>query len=118
MELALVQLSVYVLIAGVSAFLAMRIFGTGYPFGFFCAFLAALLGEWLMVNLLQIVLAPQVSYGGVPIVTAIVGAVLLSVLWAIVTNGKHHRRWLAREAWRYPGNSQDQCSEVPPRRTG
>jgi hypothetical protein len=60
-ELSLVQVSVYVLIAGVGAFLAMRIFETVYPFGFFGAFLAALLGEWLMVNLLQIVLAHQVS---------------------------------------------------------
>lgn len=96
MELTLVQIIVYILIAGISAFLAMRIFGTGYPFGFFGAFLAALLGEWLMVNVLHIVLAPQVSYGGVPIITAVVGAVLLSVLWAIVTGGKRRRRWLPR----------------------
>ena len=96
MELTLVQISVYILIAGISAFLAMRIFGTGYPFGFFGAFLAALLGEWLMVNLLHIVLAPQVSYGGVPIITAVVGAVLLSVLWAVVTGGKRRRSWLPR----------------------
>jgi len=96
MELTLVQISVYVLIAGVSAFLAMRIFGTDYPFGFFGAFLAALLGAWLMVNLLHVMIAPELSYGGVPIITAVVGAVLLSVLWAIVTRGKHHQRWLPR----------------------
>ncbi|MCL4487492.1 MAG: hypothetical protein M1132_06455 [Chloroflexi bacterium] len=97
MEPTLVQIIVYILIAGISAFLAMRIFGTGYPFGFFGAFLGALLGEWLMVNLLHIVLAPEASYGGVPIITAVVGAASLSVLWAIVTSGKHHhRRWLPR----------------------
>ena len=58
--------------------------------------LGAFFGKWLMVNLLQIVLAPQVSYGGVPIITAVVGAVLLSVLWAVVTGGKRRRRWLPR----------------------
>jgi uncharacterized membrane protein YeaQ/YmgE (transglycosylase-associated protein family) len=99
MQLTLVQIIVYVLIAGISAFLAMRLFGTGYPFGFFGAFLAALVGEWLMVNVLHIVLAPDVSYGGVPILTAVVGALILAVLWAVVTGSKrrhHHRRWLLR----------------------
>ncbi len=96
MELTLVQIVVYILIAGISAFVAMRIFGTGYPFGFFGAFVAAFLGEWLTVNLLHIVLAPQVSYGGVPIITAVGGAFILAVLWAIATNGKHRRRWLPR----------------------
>lgn len=96
MELTLVQVSVYIIIAGISAFLAMRIFGTGYPFGFFGAFLAALLGEWLMVNLLHIVLLPEISYGGVPIITAVVGALLLAVMWAVVMGGKHRRRWIPR----------------------
>jgi uncharacterized membrane protein YeaQ/YmgE (transglycosylase-associated protein family) len=96
MELTLVQIIVFILIAGVSAFLAMRVFGTGYPFGFCGAFLAALLGERLMVNVLHIVLAPEISNGGVPIITAVVGALILAVAWAVVTGGKRRRRWLPR----------------------
>jgi uncharacterized membrane protein YeaQ/YmgE (transglycosylase-associated protein family) len=96
MEFTLVQVSVYIIIAGISALLAIGIFGTGQPFGFFGAFLAALLGEWLMVNLLHIALLPEISYGGVPIITAVVGALLLAVMWAVVMGGKHRRRWIPR----------------------
>jgi len=97
MELTLVQIIVYILIAGVSAFLAMRILGADYPFGFFGAFVAAVLGAWLMVNVLHLALLPEIAYGGVPIISAVIGALILAVLWAVATNGRHRRRrWLPR----------------------
>jgi len=94
MTLTLTQLVVYIVIAVVSAYLAGAIFGTRYPFGFLGAFLASLVGEWLMINVLHVLLAPEVSYGGVPIITAVVGALILAFLWAVVAGSRHRRRWV------------------------
>lgn len=98
MQANLVQISIYVLIAGICAFLAMRVLGADYPFGFFGAFIAAILGAWLMVNVLHLVLLPEFVYAGVPLVMAVVGALLLAALWAVATNRKlrRRRRWLPR----------------------
>lgn len=94
MTLTLTQLIVYIVIAVISAYLAGAMFGTRYPFGFLGAFLAALFGEWLMINVLHILLAPEVAYGGVPVITAVVGALILAFLWAVIVSGRHHRRWV------------------------
>ena len=94
MVLSLVEILVYVLIAIIAAYLAAAMIGTRYPFGFVGAFIAALLGQWLMINVLRIILAPEVSYAGVPIVTALVGALVLALIWAFfVSGGYNYRRW-------------------------
>ncbi len=95
MTLTLTQIIVFIVIALISAYLAGAMFGTRYPFGFLGAFIAALVGEWLMIDVLHIMLAPEVSYGGVPIITAIVGALVVAFLWAVVAGGRfHRRRWV------------------------
>lgn len=94
MTLTLTQILVYVLIAAISAYLAGALFGTRYPFGFLGAFLAALIGQWLMFNVFHVVLAPEISYDGIPIVTAVVGALILAFLWAAVIYGRFRRRWV------------------------
>jgi uncharacterized membrane protein YeaQ/YmgE (transglycosylase-associated protein family) len=92
-ELSLVQIIVFVLIGVIAAYLAGAMFRGGYPMGFLGAFLAALIGEWLMINVLHIILAPEVSYAGIPIITALVGAILLALLWAMIAGGGWGRRW-------------------------
>ncbi|MBI5030815.1 MAG: GlsB/YeaQ/YmgE family stress response membrane protein [Chloroflexi bacterium] len=94
MELSLVQLLVYILIALVSAYIASALFGTAYPLGFLGAFLAALIGQWLMINVFHIILAPEISYAGIPIITAIVGALVVAILLAAVSRGPRRRRWV------------------------
>lgn len=94
MTLTLTQLIVYVVIAVISAYLASAVIGTRYPFGILGAFIASLVGEWLMINVLHVFLAPEVAYGGVPIITAIAGALILAFLWAVIAGSRHHRRWV------------------------
>ncbi len=94
MSLTLTQLIVYIVIAGLSTYLAARVIRTRYPFGFVGALIAALVGEWLMINVLHILLAPEISYGGVPIITAIAGALILALLWAVVADNTRRRRWV------------------------
>ncbi|MCL4395935.1 MAG: GlsB/YeaQ/YmgE family stress response membrane protein [Chloroflexi bacterium] len=94
MTLTLIQLSVYVAIAIVIAYLAGRILKSRYPYGFVGAFVASLVGEWLMIDVFQVLLAPEVSYEGVPLITGIVGALFEAFLWAWVAGGQHHHRWV------------------------
>ena len=70
MTLSLAQLIVFLLIAAVAAWLAGALLGFRYPFGFIGAFIAALIGEWLMINVFHILLAPEVSFAGIPVIRA------------------------------------------------
>ncbi len=87
MVLSLAQLIVFLVIAALAAWLAGLFLGVRYPFGFFGAFIAAIIGEWLMLNVFHILLAPEVSYAGIPIITALVGALILAFLVAMILGG-------------------------------
>ncbi len=91
MVLSLAQLIVFLLIAIIAAWIAGAVLGVRYPFGFIGAFIAGIVGEWLMLNIFHIVLAPEVSYAGIPIITALVGALILAFVVALVLGG----------GWRY-----------------
>lgn len=92
MTLSLAQLIVFLVIAGLAAWIAGALLGFRYPFGFVGAFVAAIIGEWLMINVFHILLAPEVSYAGIPIITALVGALVLAFLVALAMGGNWRRR--------------------------
>ncbi len=92
MTLSLAQLIVFLLIAAIAAWLAGVFFGVRYPFGFIGAFIAGLIGEWLMINVFHILLAPEVSFAGIPVITALVGALILAFLVALIVGGGWGRR--------------------------
>ncbi len=92
MTLSLAQLIVFLLIAAIAAWLAGVFFGVRYPFGFIGAFIAGLIGEWLMINVFHILLAPEVSFAGIPVITALVGALILAFLVALIVGGGWSRR--------------------------
>ncbi len=94
MELSLSQLIVFLVIAAIAAWLVGMFFGTRYPFGFIGAFIAALIGEWLMLNVFHVLLAPEVSFAGIPVITVLVGALILAFLLALFLGGGWRgRRW-------------------------
>ncbi len=94
MVLSLAQLIVFLVIAAIAAWLAGMIFGFRYPFGFIGAFIAALIGEWLMLNVFHIILAPEVAFAGIPVITVLVGALILALLLAMLLGGGWRgRRW-------------------------
>ncbi len=92
MTLSLAQLIVFIVIAAIAAWLAGALLGFRYPFGFVGAFVAGIVGEWLMINVLHILLAPEVSYAGIPVITALVGALVLAFLVALALGGNWRRR--------------------------
>ena len=87
MVLSLAQIIVFLVIAALAAWLAGMVLGFRYPFGFIGAFIAAIIGEWLMLNIFHVLLAPEVSFAGIPVITALVGALVLAFIVALVLGG-------------------------------
>jgi uncharacterized membrane protein YeaQ/YmgE (transglycosylase-associated protein family) len=79
-----VGLIVYLLVALLAGIIAERLVGASLPGGLVGTILAALLGIALMVNVVHFTFPGDVQLGGVPLVTAILGAALVLVLWIVL----------------------------------
>ena len=77
-------LIVYLLVALLAGLLAERLVGAGLPGGWLGAVLAALLGIWLMVSVLHFGVPGDIDLAGVPLLTSILGAALVIVLWVLL----------------------------------
>jgi uncharacterized membrane protein YeaQ/YmgE (transglycosylase-associated protein family) len=80
-------LIVYLLVALLAGLLAERLVGASLPGGLLGTILAALLGIALMVNVLRFAFPGDIQLGGVPLITAILGAALVLVLWIVIARG-------------------------------
>ena len=85
------QLIVYLLVALLAGLIAERLVGAALPGGYLGSVLAALLGIVLMVNVLHFTVPGDPSLAGVPILTAILGAALVLVIWALVARALPRR---------------------------
>jgi uncharacterized membrane protein YeaQ/YmgE (transglycosylase-associated protein family) len=79
------QLIVYVLVALLAGLLAERLVGAALPGGLLGAVLAALLGIWLMMGVLHFGVPGDLDLGGVPVLTTILGAALVLVIWILLS---------------------------------
>ena len=82
--MTLVHLVVLVLVAAVCGLIAERVVHSSLPFGWIGATAAGFVGAWLMVDVLHVVILPTLSIEGLPIVSAILGAVIVVVLFSLV----------------------------------
>jgi uncharacterized membrane protein YeaQ/YmgE (transglycosylase-associated protein family) len=87
------QLIIYLLVALVAGLLAERLVGAALPGGLLGTVLAALLGIWLMLNVLGFAVPGDPQLGGVPILTAILGAVLVLAIWILISRSLAHARY-------------------------
>jgi uncharacterized membrane protein YeaQ/YmgE (transglycosylase-associated protein family) len=78
------QLIIYLLVALLAGLVAERLVGASLPGGYLGAVLAALVGIFLMVDVLHFVVPGDPNLGGVPVITAILGAALVLVLWVLL----------------------------------
>jgi uncharacterized membrane protein YeaQ/YmgE (transglycosylase-associated protein family) len=78
------QLILYLLVALLAGLLAERMVSTALPGGIFGTILAALLGMWLMLGVLHFAVPGDLNIAGVPILTTILGAVLVLVIWVLL----------------------------------
>ena len=88
---------IYLAIAAVVGIVAEFIVGWRLPFGFIGAIIAALIGIWLMTQVIILTGIGDVNVYGVPIVRALIGAILFVALWHLLT----FRTWSRRRRYSY-----------------
>ncbi len=90
------QLIVYLLVALLAGLLAERLVGAALPGGLLGTILAALLGIWLMLGVLHLSVPGDLNLAGVPLLTTIIGAALVLVIWIVLVRALaplRVRRW-------------------------
>jgi uncharacterized membrane protein YeaQ/YmgE (transglycosylase-associated protein family) len=65
--------------------LEKSIVGWRLPFGFIGAIIAALIGVWLMTQVVVLTGIGDINVYGVPIVRALIGAIILVAIWHLIT---------------------------------
>jgi uncharacterized membrane protein YeaQ/YmgE (transglycosylase-associated protein family) len=83
---------IYLLVAAIVGLVAEAIVGWRLPFGFIGAIIAALVGIWLMTQVVIITGIGDINVYGVPIIRALIGAIILVALWHLITYGIWRRR--------------------------
>ena len=82
----------YLVIAAIVGLIAEYIVGWRLPLGIIGAIVAALVGIWLMTQVIIISGLGDINIGGVPIIMALLGAIILVALWHMLTYRSWHRR--------------------------
>lgn len=83
---------IYLIIAAIVGFVAEFIVGWRLPFGFIGAIIAALIGIWLMTQVIVITGLGDINVFGVPIIRALIGAIIFVAIWHLITYRGWHRR--------------------------
>lgn len=79
---------VYLVVAAIVGLLAETLVGWRLPFGFIGAIIAALIGIWLMTNVINITGIGDINIPTnppVPLVRALIGAAIMVALWHLLT---------------------------------
>ena len=83
---------IYLIVAAIVGFVAEFIVGWRLPLGFIGAIIAAVIGIWLMTQVIVITGLPDVVVQGVPLVRALIGAIIFVAIWHLITYGIWHGR--------------------------
>jgi len=78
---------IYLLVAAVVGLVAEALVGRRLPLGFVGAIVAALVGVWLLTRVIIINGFGDINVYGVPIIRAFIGAIILVVIWQLLTSG-------------------------------
>jgi uncharacterized membrane protein YeaQ/YmgE (transglycosylase-associated protein family) len=85
--MTLTHLLILLLVGAVVGLIAERLLNRALPYGWIGAIVAGLLGAWLMTDELHIIIAPQVSVIGIPLISAILGAMIVVFVFSMITGG-------------------------------
>jgi len=83
---------IYLVVAAIVGIVAETIVGWRLPFGFVGAIVAALVGVWLMTQVIVIQGIGDIVVYGVPIFRAFIGAIILVGIWHLLTFQAWRRR--------------------------
>jgi uncharacterized membrane protein YeaQ/YmgE (transglycosylase-associated protein family) len=93
---------IYLIIAAIVGLIAETIVGWRLPFGIVGAVIAALVGIWLMTQVIIVTGIGDIYLGTnpqIPVIRALIGAVILVSLWHLLTYGLwrgRHRNYYRR----------------------
>jgi uncharacterized membrane protein YeaQ/YmgE (transglycosylase-associated protein family) len=79
---------IYLIIAAIIGLVAEFIVGWRLPLGFIGAIIAALIGIWLMTNVIIITGLPDIKINTTPpvyLVRALIGAIIFVAIWHLIT---------------------------------
>ncbi len=83
----------FLLVAAIVGFVAEFIVGWRLPFGILGAIIAALVGIWIVNNVVILIIPGDPVLFGIPLFKALIGATLFAALWYLLTYRLwHHRR--------------------------
>ncbi len=85
----------YLVIAAIVGLVAEGLVKYHLPFGFVGAIIAALIGIWLMTNVIIITGIGDIYLFTVPLLRALIGAIILVAIWKLITYGFARRRYTA-----------------------
>jgi len=88
---------IYLVVAAIVGLVAEFLVGWRLPFGIIGAVVAGLIGVWLMTKVIIISGFSDINIGDVPLIRALIGAIILVALWHLLT----YRGWRRRERRRY-----------------
>jgi uncharacterized membrane protein YeaQ/YmgE (transglycosylase-associated protein family) len=94
--MSLEHLIVLLIVGALAGLIGERLVGRGMPGGLIGAIVAGLVGAWLMVDILHLVIAPELSLAGIPVLSAIIGAAIVVLLLSLVSGrvgGGWSRSW-------------------------
>ncbi len=83
---------VYLIVAAIVGLIAEAIVGWRVPFGFIGAIIAALVGIWLMTQVIIITGIGDIILFNVPIIRALIGAIIFVAVWHLITYGIYRGR--------------------------
>jgi len=90
------HLLILLVVGAVIGVTAERITDRTMPYGWLGSITAGLLGAWLMTDALHIAIAPQLMVADIPLLSAILGAMVVVFAWSMVTRnggfGYRHAR--------------------------
>ncbi|HEY9286573.1 MAG TPA: GlsB/YeaQ/YmgE family stress response membrane protein [Candidatus Dormibacteraeota bacterium] len=85
--MSLTHLIILLIVGAIAGLIGERLVGRGMPGGLIGAIVAGLVGAWLMVDVLHLVLLPEFSVEGIPLLSAILGAAIVVLLLSLVAGG-------------------------------
>lgn len=91
--MTLIHLLVLLLVGAIAGLIGERLVGRGMPGGLIGAIVAGLVGAWLVVDVLHLVLAPELSIEGIPVLSAILGAAIVVFLFSLASGRGFARSW-------------------------
>lgn len=85
---------IYLAIAALVGLVAEFIVGWRLPFGFVGAIIAALVGIWLLTSVVQVSIPGDFTIAGqpIPLIKALLGAIIVVALWHLLTYPAWSRR--------------------------